>query len=332
MDDKQRTQTTSFVAPGAQLQPGTALAVRVEPDKVLRDVVASQGEMYGAYLRTVSPVIDQTPADHEDGRKTGGASRDELIARNRRFYVTSAVIVIVWGFLAWGLVNLAGLAGYIGASWTWPTWFALAGAGALVAIRSVHAHELRLTPEGLENNRIESDYAIAELDAQSRGAIARAVAHAIVTDAEAKAEATIAAAEARSATVARLAMCAPRRRPALTGPLDEPSDVVYAASTTAITAPDPLFDTVAGFVASLYDETAPDAPAMVNPNGIIVATVPWSLRGNLEAADRERVTRIMTELTPPLIFFDDKVRRYRIDRDAYSRRAALGAVRCQWRA
>ena len=300
---------------GEATQPTTAM-VKVDPDAVVRSAIDAQSAAVKDYLRSVTRTVDQAP----QRSPTGYSNDSELRARNGRFYVVIAAYVATAMAISAGVVSLAVLADVVVDSWFWPMWLTLAGALALWLIRWSHTLESERTPEGIELERVRSDGYAVERQADGQHAIAQAVAEAITW----RAQSEFADSQARQiATEAAFERILPQRQltvaPAeLTYSQQAPIDIVCRPATPS-TACLALCDTVQ----RLYDDSAQRG------SDLITTRLPWSQRGDWDAAQKRTAVDVLGQLDPPLFIAGDGGR-WRLNRAAWPLPMALSAIRRRW--
>ena len=341
MADDRRFDT--FVAPPQRMPMQPALPVSVDPDNLVGAALREQTAVVQSYLRSITPMMQVLSP--EGATERGYASPSETVARTDRYKFSVGAIVGISALTSAGLVLLAYANGYTNELTSVATWLALSGVFSGVAVGAMHHQDSGLTPEGIERQRQGYQAVIDQMDAESRGELAGAYAMAIKLDARARAYTQRTQAQALAAETQRLA--APRpgpapRREVQFDPvswIDEskpvtavetwetvPGTVEETVSTTGSglsdhspTTVDPVRTTVLTFVASLYDDGAVDA------NGLILVRLPWSARGGLPPADRDRVRDALGRLAPSLIEIGPGNRAY-LNRIYSRRQLAVTAV------
>ena len=342
----------TFVASPQRMPVQPGLPISVDPDNLVSGALREQTQIVQNYLRSITPMMQVLPPEGEMRRGYGYASPGETAARTDRYKFSVASITGISALTSAGLVLLAYANGYTNELTSVATWLALSGIFSGVAVSLMHRQDSVLTPEGIERQRQGYQAVVDQMDAESRQTLAGAYATAITLDARARAYTQRTQAHAMAAETQRLA--APRPAPAPRpqaqfGPVrwDEPAfvddeqavgtvqgTVEETVSTSgrglfdhSPTTVDPLRTTVLTFVASLYED------GVVDGNGLILVRLPWSSRGSLAPAERDRVQDALRRLEPPLIEIGAGNRAY-LNR-VYSRRqltvnavgAALDALR-----
>ena len=308
----------NFVAAPGRLpaQPGLP---SIDPDNLVGGALREQTQIVSNYLRSITPMMQVLPADG-DMQRGYYASPNETEARTDRYKFSVTAIVGISALTSAGLVLLAYANGYTNELTSVATWLALSGIFSGVAVTAMHHQDAGLTPEGIELKRQDYQAVVDQMDAESRQTLAGAYATAITLDARARAYTQRTQAHALAAETQRLA--APRPAPAPRRPVQfepvtwddsAPADGLETEETVqgtveetvptsggalfdhSPTTVDPLRTTVLTFVASLYDD------GVVDGNGLILVRLPWSARGSLAPAERERVREALSRLAPPLI-------------------------------
>ena len=343
------------VAPAQQ----TALA-KIDPDAVVRDALDRQSSTVQAYLKAVGNAAQKTVDQTPQRAPQGYSSEPELKARNTRFYVTVGAFVAISATISAGIVWIAALADVIEGSWQLPAWLTLAGGLALGLVWATHRSESERTPEGIELERTRFDGYATERAADGQHAIATAVAAAI----QWKAESEFADSQARQlATDAAFGAFVTGGRPTqplrrLTG---EPSaetrrfavqwqnenDTVYASQidlptstpaapqapqsaqsatryTVSAVQPDAGCLALCQVVAGLFDDCA------ARGSDLVVTRLPWSQRGEWNAAQKRQTVDVLARLDPPLLLTGDGGR-VRLNVQAWVKPIALSAIRRRWR-
>ena len=336
---------TRFI-PGDPTPAQTTALAKIDPDAVVRDALDRQSSTVQAYLKAVGNAAQRT-VDATPQRAPQGYSNDsELKARNTRFFFTVGAYVALAGTVAWGIVSLAQLSGAIDGAWHWPMWLAATGAMALWLVRSTHSLEAYLTPEGIEATRADADAYATEKAADGQHAIATAVAAAI----QWKAESEYADSQARQlATDAAFGAFVTGGKP--TQPLRRltantertDGDMVYATSidlatptraatqapqtagryTVATMQPDAGCLALCQVVAGLFDDCA------ARGSDLVVTRLPWSQRGEWNAAQKRKAVDVLAQLDPPLLLTGDGGR-LRLNVQAWVKPLALGSIRRKW--
>ena len=349
---------TRFI-PGDPTPAQTTALAKIDPDAVVRDALDRQSSTVQAYLKAVGNAAQKTVDQTPQRAPQGYSSEPELKARNTRFFFTVGAYVALAGTVAWGIVSLAQLSGAIDGAWHWPMWLAATGAMALWLVRSTHSLEAYLTPEGIEATRADADAYATEKAADGQHAIATAVAAAI----QWKAESEFADSQARQlATDAAFGAFVTGGRPTqplrrLTG---EPSaetrrfavqwqnenDTVYASQidlptstpaapqapqsaqsatryTVSAVQPDAGCLALCQVVAGLFDDCA------ARGSDLVVTRLPWSQRGEWNAAQKRQTVDVLARLDPPLLLTGDGGR-VRLNVQAWVKPIALSAIRRRW--
>ena len=300
---------------GEATQPTTAM-VKVDPDAVVRSAIDAQSAAVKDYLRSVARTVDQAP----QRSPTGYSNDSELRARNTRFFFTVGAYIALAAVVSWGIVSLATLADVIDAGWHWPMWLAATGAMALWLVRTTHALEAHLTPEGIEATRADADAYATEKAADGQHAIAQAVAEAITW----RAQSEYADSQARQiATEAAFERILPQRQltvaPAeLTYSQQAPIDIVWRPATPS-TACLMLCDAVS----KLYES------CQQRGSDLVTTRLEWSQRGSWDAQQKRRCLDTLSQFDPPLLIAGDGGR-WRLNRAAWPLPIALSAIRRRW--
>ena len=332
------------VAPAQQ----TALA-KIDPDAVVRDALDRQSSTVQAYLKAVGNAAQRTVDQAPQRAPQGYSSEPELKARNTRFYVTVGAFVVISATISAGIVWIAALADVIEGSWQLPAWLTLAGGLALGLVWATHRSESERTPEGIELERTRFDGYATERAADGQLSIAQAVADAIRW----KAESEHADSQARQlATDAAFGAFVTGGRP--TQPLRRltantertDGDMVYAASidlqpatpaaaqapqsaepatryTVSAVQPDAGCLALCQVVAGLFDDCA------ARGSDLVVTRLPWSQRGEWNAAQKRQTVDVLSQLDPPLLLTGDGGR-VRLNVQAWVKPIALSAIRRRW--
>ena len=152
------------------------------------DLLAAWRQMADAHERAI-PRQAQTIDVGDYGRGNGLSSASELKERRDTSAMYLLSYVLMTAGTIGGLVALAMVTGIVGDSaQAFAFWLAGTGIVSLGLAAWQHRRELSLTPESLEAERIGADYAIAEIDAESRQIIAQAHADSLRLQAQAQLE------------------------------------------------------------------------------------------------------------------------------------------------
>ena len=315
----------------------TALA-RIDPDQVVRQALDQQSSTVQAYLKAVGNSAQRT-VDAAQRAPTGYSSEPELKARNTRFYVTIAAYIVLAATVAWGIVSLAALADVIDGAWQWPLWMAATGALALYLVKATHSLESERTPEGIELERVRSDGYATEKAADGQHAIATAVAAAIQWRAESefadsqarqlateeayrRIEATrIEAPLQRRLTVNDASMVNYATQLPIAAPQAAESATRYSAS---MVQPDTECLAMMEAVSSIYADCAQRG------DNLITTRLPWSQRGDWNAAQKRKAIDVLAQLDPQLFLAGDGGR-WRLNSAAWQRDIALSAIKRRWK-
>ena len=347
------------VAPAQQ----TALA-KIDPDAVVRDALDRQSSTVQAYLKAVGNAAQKTVDQTPQRAPQGYSSEPELKARNTRFYVTVGAFVAISATISAGIVWIAALADVIEGSWQLPAWLTLAGGLALGLVWATHRSESERTPEGIELERVRSDGYATEKAADGQHAIATAVADAIRWRAESEFADSQARQLATDAAYGQFVVggrtAQPLRR--LTGGStgNENGDMVYATSidlqtptraaaqvpqsaqsatrqivnaaqsaelptryTVSAVQPDAGCLALCQVIAGLFDDCAGAG------DNLITKRLPWSQRGEWNAAQKRKAVDVLSQLDPPLLLTGDGGR-VRLNVGQWVKPIALSAIRRRW--
>ncbi len=359
--------TDNFVPAGNKtVQQDTSamyLPTPVRPDAVMREAIGGYTDMVGGYLKTLTPRVEVLPPVDQPQR--GVSNEYEIRARNERFRFVVGAIVLLAAITAGGLVLLFKTSARLDGLTTLASWLAITGIISGIAVWAMHRQDSRLTPEGLESERMGYLAVVEQTDAESRAKLADAYAHASRADADARAHAVRAQADALLAETKRIAdrpvaTPAPRRAvqfqpvqwvdeddgtPVVT-PVAPPVGTPVQGPVTPLSDPlsgtclppvgpevqggiDATRTTVLEFVASLYDADGSGNYVNVHADGTLKVRTPWSARGDLSGQEKERVRAALDRLHPAL-FETGAGNQQRLNLRAYSSRRhavrALGAA------
>lgn len=290
------------------------------------------------------------------GRGNGLSSASELAERRAtsKMYLL-AYVLMTSGTIA-GLVALAAITGVIGDNSTaFAAWLAGTGIVSLGLAAWQHRRELALTPESLEELRINSDYAVSEVDAQSRQLLAQAHADAIRLQAQAALEdAQARRLAAQTATQAAMAAAqrqismheAPQseynalanyRKPLQTAtaipraelPIWTPESAQQAAIAPQVAIVDTARRKLLDFVLSAYSDGAFDSDGYLR-KGVVS---PLSARSGLTPTERTQAQDLLQQLANSgswLLRYDESRKTWQLNTVRYTNSAqaieALGAT------
>ncbi len=342
MSDNKRYETTTFAPSGPQLPTVAAPTVGViDPQALVRAGLKANTEMVDGFIRSITP-----PPPPIDGQVVGSYSTPaESAGRTERYKFSIGAIVAIAAVIAGGIILLAYNAHVIDEIGGVAAWLALTGVIAAGFVTWLQTQDFRHSAEGIAHAREGYQAVVQQTDADSRRILAEAYAYAIKRQADSAADGQAAQTQLTLSEMRRLA--APQaeapQRPQLLAwqPASyagaEDDGPIYAHRVTdpdcaqsPISPPqspggagDPLLSAVLSFVASLYDDGA-------DANGLILKRLPWSLRGEFTAGQRDQVLAVLDRINPPLIELRAGNRAYLQRRDYPSKFAALGAINRVW--
>lgn len=334
------------------VQPAADLVRSDDVTAAVQGLIATYGEQQRRVL--AGQVL---PPEQAAGgaRGHGYSSAGELAERRKTsgMYLVqqSGAVALTVG----GITLIAWLAGAASGGQAFAAWVAATGALSLLLSYRQHRQEQKLSPEGIELERLAWVGSLAEYDAETRREVMIGELGLRRMAMQAESERQQAARLERAAEVARLQTQLERRQPQRRPPIEEPEPPAWlpASPTVAATAPPlpadcgqtaaplPAAEPVAhdtwlerrvlAEVAALYD-TDPDGRLVrVNrQDGRIEQRLSWSTRGDLPKLDAERVAAALSAISPPLI--EQRAGgRYYLDLRAYpARRMAVRAVQAAW--
>ena len=336
-----------------QMAQSTALAPTAKPVNGA-DLLAAWRQMADAHTAAI-PRQAQTidGACDYSGRGSGLSSASELAERRK----TSAMYLLSYAMMTGGtiagLVGLAWLAGIVGDSaQAFAFWIAGTGLASLSLAAWQHRRELALTPESLEELRINGDYDVATVDAESRRILAQAHADGIRLAAQAQLEdATARRLAAQTATQAAMAQAqaqlAQHETPQSTmkaalnyqKPLQTATAIPRAelpvwtpesAQQAAIAPPVAIVDTarrkLLDFILEVYADGAFDSDGYLR-KGVVS---PLSARSTLTPTERTQALDLLQQLPTWLMRYDKERKMWQLNVSRYTSSAAaitaLGAT------